>query len=98
MAGSRRRLAARGGVLGRPDSPAIGAPCVLATNDEPRAGNRPNLRTRVLAGAARRWRRERRPSRLVPDVDERLPGRLLLLRVAAVHDVREALAVDGDAD
>ncbi len=37
-AASRRRLAARGRVLGRPDSWTIGAPCVLATNAEPLAG------------------------------------------------------------
>src|SRR3989440_12168353 len=48
MAAPRRRLAARGGVLRRPDRTAIGAPCVLAANDDPLAGERPNSQTRAL--------------------------------------------------
>src|SRR5439155_8575158 len=42
--------------------------------------------------------RGRRAAGLVREVDEGLIGRLLCLRVPAVDDVRQALAVDGDAD
>src|SRR5436189_606718 len=47
---------------------------------------------------AGRGRRDRRPTDLVRHVDVRLAGGLLLLRVAAVGDVCETVAVDRDAD
>src|SRR6266581_620607 len=82
-----------------PPRTEFGSICYHASR--PRANRREGgsgcWRGAAASAAGGRWG-DRRSPHLPGHVDERLAGLLLLLRVAGVRDVREAVAVHRDAD